>query len=363
MKRLFIAASILIGLSSPAQAADYFLVVPVKGRAAAATPISVSLNTYTLPSAVEGVPYSFDLKPLLSVTGDPAYAGDGVTWSTVSSTLPAGLQLLANGLIAGTPIASGTGVLTARASYKTKSGEQSYSLVVASANKTLVLQAGGYRTWSDSSLATSCAAYLSPGTGYSYSGSTGSGVYRVKPAGGVEKDVFCDMTSDGGGWTLVMRAPAGATNTAQWLTTGELSRASILTAAPTSLAGKMADAEMKTYLVQAYRITTSFAGVSRTRFVKPSCNFSQTSAPAGDCLVTYAALDWSGALVSNVTGSTTARGIMDSFIVSPGYAKLYVQTGDSRLGSSAWYAGDGTGTTFGVHYGDAGASSIAMWVR
>lgn len=132
-------ASTLLFCATSVMAADYFVVVPVKGRTAAAPAetISVELNPYTLPGALEGSAYSFDLKPLLTVTGDNAYTGAGVTWSLVSSSLPAGLYLTADGFIGGTPTASGSGAITVRASYKTKSGEQTYQVVSAALTVTL----------------------------------------------------------------------------------------------------------------------------------------------------------------------------------------------------------------------------------
>jgi hypothetical protein len=93
--------------------------------------ITVSLAAGAPPQAIVGQVYGYDLKPLLSVTGDSAYPGNGagVAWSTVSSTLPAGLYLTNDGWIGGTPTASGNGVLTARATYRGVNGQQAYQVV------------------------------------------------------------------------------------------------------------------------------------------------------------------------------------------------------------------------------------------
>jgi hypothetical protein len=101
--------------------------------------IDVALAAGSTPQALAGQPYSYDLKPLLAVSGDPAFAPASVTWSVVSSTLPAGLYLTTDGRIAGTATAGGTGTLTARASYKGVAGEQTYQVV--SVNITVSLAA------------------------------------------------------------------------------------------------------------------------------------------------------------------------------------------------------------------------------
>jgi hypothetical protein len=96
--------------------------------------VTVTLDAATLPQALVGQAYSYDLKPLLSVTGDPAYAGAGagVSWTVVSNSLPAGLYLTGDGWIGGTPTAGGSGSLTARASYKGVNGQQTYQVVTLS---------------------------------------------------------------------------------------------------------------------------------------------------------------------------------------------------------------------------------------
>jgi hypothetical protein len=91
--------------------------------------ITVSLASATPPQAIVGEAYSYNLNPLLTVSGDTGFSSGAVTWNVVSSSLPAGLYLTAAGYIAGTPTAGGTGTITAQASYRGVNGQQSYQVV------------------------------------------------------------------------------------------------------------------------------------------------------------------------------------------------------------------------------------------
>lgn len=110
--------------------ATYMTKEGVQTYQVAVTSLTVTIAAGAPPAGLVGSAYAFDLAPLLTVSGDPAFTGTGVTWSVVSSSLPAGLSLAADGRIVGTPTAPGTGSVTARAAYQGVNGEQAYEIVV-----------------------------------------------------------------------------------------------------------------------------------------------------------------------------------------------------------------------------------------
>lgn len=149
----------------------------------------MTLAEYALPSGMVNTPYNFNLNTVLNVQGDAAYNAQNVAWSVVSGDTPEGIALQANGTLAGTPtVKNAAGAsFEVKASYKGQEGQQSYQLVVT---------AEILRTCADVKRDT---------------GATQSGVYDVLQASGNTLSLYCDMTTDGGGWTLVhnVSSPAG----------------------------------------------------------------------------------------------------------------------------------------------------------
>ncbi len=155
---VIIAAMMAMGLTTPAVAATFQFRQPVLGLVASPTApaqqavaeILVALTGGPmLPSAEVNLPYSYDLKQLLSVTGDLAYSSSNVQWSVLAGSLPAGLSLGADGVIAGQPTTKDlTGSnFQVKASYKGKDGQQAYTIVVNGAVLHVTqIAAGGFHT-------------------------------------------------------------------------------------------------------------------------------------------------------------------------------------------------------------------------
>lgn len=216
---------------------------------------TIGLASGNLPDAVNAVAYSKDLTSSLTISGDSTYTGTGVSWAVSGGTLPAGLALgSGTGVVSGNPTATGTFSFAATATYKDRSAQGNYTLNVVD-YVGLRTQSAGYRTWADGSLATSCNGYRNPAQSkYRYADATGDGMYRIQPAAGGPLTVYCDMTRDGGGWTLAARILTDDVSHASTGAVGSLT-------SPTQPApAKLADAAINS-LTGAHMVLRSDSGV------------------------------------------------------------------------------------------------------
>lgn len=69
-----------------------------------------------------------------------------------------------------------------------------------------IVSVGGVRQFQNGYTPLSAMEYINPKPGYSYSGDIGTGFYKIEIANR-KIDVFCDMTTGGGGWMVLIAGP------------------------------------------------------------------------------------------------------------------------------------------------------------
>lgn len=196
----------------------------------------------------------------------------------------------------------------------------------------------------------SCKTILETG------GSTGDGVYQLDLGGGKAETVYCDMTSDGGGWTLVMNQPPGKRD-AGWDSVGQVGNSAF---ERTDVVFKMSDDMINQFGTQAFRLTAS--SMAEKGFVDASvCNYTHTvNQGAVGCNAVYSAFDPSDGSFSNsvsACSSTLGKGI-SSTATSGACARTpwFITNHNGGM-----MAGKKSSSTSHLHL--QGTDTVQMWAR
>lgn len=182
-----------------------------------------------------------------------------------------------------------------------------------------------------------------------------SGVYDLT-VGSAKIPVYCDMSTDGGGWTLIGRAYAN--DVGDWAKVSGRYNWPQSPNPSLQRSFRLGDLEVAGIPKGTFKVVST--GYYNTRFWKGSCVYQQLVPATGDCAVSYANENWQSSSSKGRANTEAQTGGLHDYTPNSGF---YIQT--SAIGSpvSGWAAGNGASAT-DSGTGSAGTRiSLLIWVR
>jgi len=185
--------------------------------------------------------------------------------------------------------------------------------------------------------------------------SSESGVYTLTLTG-TEISTYCDMATDGGGWTLIGRAASDRVGA--WATTSGLYNWPVSPNPGLAATFKMSDGEINAIPKRAYKVIST--GYPNTRYWKGSCVYRHTDLASGDCTISYSSEAW---LASSAKGNGSSVSGLAGIHDRMGNNGFYIYSSSPGYSDYGWGAGNGTSITYSGAGSKGTRINLQMWVR